>query len=114
MIRRLEEYDPEALVGDIREHKHLRISLPEAVVRFHALPHLDWSKEVELPPPLDISIEPYLDGIEWRMHDLVDRYRGLVLLTYSLSGRVFYHMLSGSRYEARLEWPADIDHHNAG
>lgn len=107
VLRRLEDYEPTALVKAIRERKPLRISVPEAVARLQANLHLDWSKEVELPPPIDIGNEPLYgdhEDIEWRMESLRDRYSALVTLTHRLDGRLLYTMLSGDRYAVWLEW----------
>ena len=97
----LEVYDAAKLERDLLDRRPIRISVPEAVARLQGLKNLDWSGEVELPPPVDRSDhEPTAaapTGLE-------QRYRILQSLTYRLRGRIFYTMLGGDRYAARVDW----------
>ena len=97
----LEVYDDAKLERDLRDRRPMRVSVPEVVARLQGLKDLDWSGEVELPPPADSSgSEPGAAAPT----ELEQRYRILQSLTYRLQGRIFYTMLGGDRYAARVDW----------
>ncbi len=96
-LRPLETYDDALLEQDLLQRRAIRVSVPEAVARLQGLTHLDWSGEVEVPPP-DAAPESAAAS------ELERRYRRLRQLAYTQQGRIFYTMLGGDRYAARVEW----------
>jgi hypothetical protein len=97
----LEVYDDAKLERDLLDRRPIRISVPEAVARLQGRKNLDWSGEVELPPPVDSSDH---EPVAAAPTELEQRYRILQSLTYRLQGRIFYTMLGGDRYAARVDW----------
>lgn len=105
-LRLLEFYDPDSLVRDLVGRRTIRLSVPESVARLLPLRDLDWSREVELPPGALLEIPADHQQLVERMIGLEGRYQYFKALTYAHGGRVFYTMLGGSRYAARVEWGA--------
>ena len=106
----LECYDAVALVRDLMARKAIRISVPESLTGFLRMTNVDWSREVEIPPRDGFAgTAPDLDRLVQGMADLKERFLGMQTLVYQWRGRIFYTMLGGTRYAARVDWslPAD-------
>ena len=101
----LECYDAVALVRDLMARKAIRISVPESLTGFLRMTNVDWSREVEIPPRDGFAgTAPDLDQLVQDMGDLKDRFLGMQTLVYQWRGRIFYTMLGGTRYAARVDW----------
>ena len=101
----LECCDVVALVQDLMARKAIRISVPESLTGFLRMSHVDWSREVEIPPREGfVETAPDFDQLVQGMADLKGRFRGLQTLVYLGRGRIFYTMLGGTRYAARVDW----------
>jgi hypothetical protein len=98
-LRPLEEYEDALLEQDLLKRRAIRVSVPESVARLQGLKHLDWSGEVEIPQPDEASRGGPANELE-------QRYRLLCELTCRQQGRIFYTMLGGDRYAARVDWGA--------
>ena len=108
----LECCDVVALVQDLMARKAIRISVPESLTGFLRMSHVDWSREVEIPPREGfVETAPDFDQLVQGMADLKGRFRGLQTLVYLGRGRIFYTMLGGTRYAARVDWsvPAEAE-----
>lgn len=104
--RPLEGYPPQLLLDDLLARKPVRTSVPESVTRFLTLRHLDWSREVEVPQRGPAAELPERAELLAQMAALDGRFLGLQALVYALNGRIWYTMLGGARYAARVEWDA--------
>jgi len=101
----LECYDAVALVRDLMARKAIRISVPESLTGFLRMTNVDWSREVEIPPRDGFAgTAPDFDQLVQGMADLKDRFLGMQTLVYQWRGRIFYTMLGGTRYAARVDW----------
>ena len=101
----LECCDAAALVRDLMGRKSIRVSVPESLTGFLRMSHVDWSREVEIPPrEWFAETAPDFDQLVQGMADLKGRFRGLQTLVYLGRGRIFYTMLGGTRYAARVDW----------
>lgn len=103
-LRLLEFYDAGSLARDLQARRPIRLSVPESVARLLALRDLDWSREVELPRGAPLEIPDDQQQLLERMAALDGRYHYFMALTYAQGGRIFYTMLGGSRYAARVDW----------
>lgn len=104
--RPLEGYAPQDLLDGLLARKPIRTSVPESLTRFVGLRHLDWSREVEVPPP---GPAPELPDRAWllaQMGTLGGRYLAMQTVVYAQGGRILYTMLGGARYAARVDWGA--------
>jgi hypothetical protein len=104
--RPLEGYAPQALLDELLARRPVRTSVPESVTRFVGLRHLDWSREVEVPPPGPVPELPDQAWLLAQMATLGGRHLALQTVVYALGGRIFYTMLGGARYAARVDWGA--------
>lgn len=103
-LRPIEVYDAAALVQDLLARKPIRISVPESLTGFVRMVNVDWSGEVEIPPRNGLSDTVTLDGLLQGMVELHGRFLGLQALVYREHGRIFFTMLGGTRYAARVDW----------
>jgi hypothetical protein len=104
--RPLEGYAPQALLDELLARRPVRASVPESVTRFVGLKHLDWSREVEVAPPGPAPELPDQALLLAQMATLDGRYRAMQAVVYALGGRIWYTMLGGARYAARVDWGA--------
>jgi hypothetical protein len=104
--RPLEGYAPQVLLDELLARRPVRTSVPESVTRFVGLRHLDWSREVEVPPLGPAPELPEHALLLARMATLEGRYLAMQALVYAMGGRIWYTMLGGARYAARVDWGA--------
>ena len=104
--RPLEGYAAQALLDELLARRPVRASVPESVTRFVGLRHLDWSREVEVPPPGPVPDLPDRAWLLAQMVTLGGRYLAMQTVVYAMGGRIWYTMLGGARYAARVDWGA--------